>query len=176
MNSNKFALIAIGNILQKDDGLAIFAAQYLEKNYTFHPELEIIQGGVEGMNLLNTFAEYDEILFLDALQANEEAGSIFYMPIEALPASPLAQSSAHEVGLIECLGMLELMDEKIPSANLLAMVVDDVSMDISLSPKLVQNFDLYIESALKSLKSKGFEVKSLENQTTLEEIIRSFKE
>ena len=122
MPQTSFAIIAIGNMLQKDDGMGIFASKYLEDNYHFSPSIDIIQGGVEGMNLLNTFMEYDEILFLDCVDTNDEAGSIYLIPTTELKTSGIVQSSAHEMGLLECLGMLELMGEPVPVASLLGIV------------------------------------------------------
>ena len=46
-------IIGIGNVLQKDDGLGVYAASYLNDNYTFSKEVEIINGGVEGIHLFN---------------------------------------------------------------------------------------------------------------------------
>ena len=36
MNSTKFVVLGVGNILEKDDGIAVYATSYLEKNYRFY--------------------------------------------------------------------------------------------------------------------------------------------
>jgi len=175
MSMKNFAIIAIGNLLQKDDGLAIFTAKYLEENYHFKPSLEIIQGGVEGMNLLNTFMEYDEILFLDCIDTSDRAGTIYEIPTTELKASGVVQSSAHEIGLMESLGMLELMGETVPPSTLLAMVPSEVETEIGLSEPLKESFDLYIRTALKILNEMGFRVTLKDDLVSLEEVIQSFK-
>jgi len=48
-------ILGTGNVLQKDDGLGVYAATYLKNNYTFSPAVEIINGGVEGINLFSVF-------------------------------------------------------------------------------------------------------------------------
>jgi len=176
MDPKNFAIIAIGNILQKDDGLAIFAARYLEENYSFEPVLEIIQGGVEGINLLNTFMEYDEILFLDCIDSADKVGTIYEIPTTELKASGVIQSSAHEIGLMESLGMLELMGEAVPPSTLLAMVPSEIKTEIGLSEPLKENFDLYIRTAIKILSELGFSVRPKEALVTLEEVIQSFRQ
>ena len=59
---NELAILGVGNILEKDDGIAIYATKYLEVNYSFEPCVDIINGGVEGINLLNMFMEYKHII------------------------------------------------------------------------------------------------------------------
>lgn len=176
MTPKNFAIIAIGNLLQKDDGLAIYTAKYLEENYHFEPTLEIIHGGVEGMNLLNTFMEYDEILFLDCIDTSDKAGTIYEIPTTELNASGVLQSSAHEVGLIESLGMLELMGETVPPSSLLAMVPSAIKTEIGLSVPLRENFDLYIRTAIKILEERGFIASLRDKLVTLEEVIQSFRQ
>ena len=176
MAQSNFAIIAIGNILQKDDGLAIFAARYLEENYHFEPALEIIQGGVEGINLLNTFMEYAEILFLDCIDSADKAGTIYEIPTTELKASGVIQSSAHEIGLMESLGMLELMGEAVPPSTLLAIVPSEIKTEIDLSDPLKENFDLYIRTAIKILSERGFSLTLKDELVTLEEVIQSFRQ
>ncbi len=53
MKTDKTILLGIGNVLQKDDGIGIYAAEYLLHNYSFSPNLSIINGGVEGIKLLD---------------------------------------------------------------------------------------------------------------------------
>jgi len=175
MNPQKFALIAIGNILQKDDGVAIYAAKYLQENYQFTPELEIIHGGVEGMNLLNIFMEYEEILFLDCINTTEKAGTIYEIPTEKLNNSSLVQKSAHEMGIMECLGMLELMDENIPSSILVSIVPAEIKSEMGLSAVLMEHFNLYIQSVLKFLMQKGFTIELGEEIQSIEDVIQNFK-
>ncbi len=41
-------IIGIGNILEKDDGVGVYASTYLKRNFEFSPEIEIINGGSRG--------------------------------------------------------------------------------------------------------------------------------
>ncbi len=167
----KFALIGIGNILQKDDGIALFATKYLEVNYTFSPELDIIHGGVEGMNLLNFFLEYEELLFLDTVCITDKAGTIYHIPTQELSSSSLTHKGAHEVGFLECLDMLELMDEKIPDSSVLGIVPDSLSLEVGLSESLLETFDTYVQSVLKVVKEKGYEFTLIGEPKSLENIM-----
>ena len=50
-------VLGVGNVLEEDDGIGIYAAAYLRANYTLSPHVQVIDGGVEGINLLNLFLE-----------------------------------------------------------------------------------------------------------------------
>jgi hydrogenase maturation protease len=170
-----FAIIAIGNMLQKDDGMGIFAAKYLEENYSFNPSIDIIQGGVEGVNLLNTFMEYDEILFFDCVDTSDESGTIYLIPTTELKTSGMVQNSAHEMGLLECLGMLELMGEAVPLASLLGIVPGEIKTEIGLSSKLYDAFDVYIRTAIKYISASGVQILPKKEMLSVGEIIQSFR-
>ncbi|HHH72856.1 MAG TPA: hydrogenase maturation protease, partial [Sulfuricurvum sp.] len=114
MNAAKTALLGVGNILEYDDGIAVYAAAYLEANYRFTPDVNIINGGVEGINLLDVFIEHDRILILDAIEIEDAPGSIYHIPAAELTGYGLNSGGAHEVGVLQCLDMLELMGRPQP--------------------------------------------------------------
>ncbi len=174
MPQNRFAIIAIGNILQKDDGMAIIAARYLRLNYRFEPAVEIIEGGVAGMQLLNTLMEYDEILFLDCIDIDAKPGSIYYLPTQELKSTSMVQNSAHEVGILESLSMLELMGETIPASKLLGIVPKVIETDIGLSSVLLEAFDHYITHVMQMLSQRGYKAEHEQTLLTLDEVIQSF--
>ncbi|OQX76160.1 MAG: peptidase, partial [Epsilonproteobacteria bacterium 4484_65] len=58
-------ILGIGNVLQKDDGLGVYASTYIKQNYTFSEDVTIINGGVEGINLFSIMEENDHVLILD---------------------------------------------------------------------------------------------------------------
>lgn len=175
MSQKRFAIIAIGNIVQKDDGMALIVARYLRSNYRVEPTIDIIEGGVAGMQLLNTIMEYDEILFLDCIDIDAKPGSIYYLPTVQLKSASMVQNSAHEVGILESLSMLELMGETIPPSNLLGIVPKLIETDIGLSSLLLQEFDHYISHVVQILGKSGYTVHRKEESLTLDAVIESFR-
>ena len=94
------AILGVGNILEKDDAVAVYATRYLELNYDFNPKVDIINGGVEGINLLNMFMEYRHIIILDAIEIDDEPGSIYHIPSDKLTGYGLNSGGAHEIGVL----------------------------------------------------------------------------
>jgi hydrogenase maturation protease len=172
----KIAILGVGNILELDDGVAIYATKYLEKNYTFAPNIDIINGGVEGINLLNLFMEYDYVLILDAIEIDDVPGSIYHIPSDKLTGYGLNSGGAHEIGVLECFDILELMGKELPQSSVFGIVPKKIDVSIGLSDTLEKKFDTYIEKLLEILATDlHLNITKKSKETTLNDIIEVFK-
>jgi len=169
------AILGVGNILECDDGIAIYATKYLEKNYTFEPNIDIINGGVEGINLLNLFMEYKHIIILDAIEIDDKAGSIYHIPSDKLTGYGLNSGGAHEIGVLQCFDILELMSKDIPKSSVIGIIPHTIDVKIELSDLLSKKFTTYIDTIINIIKKENIEVKENSNLVTLTEIIEKFK-
>jgi len=171
----QLALLSVGNILEFDDGIAVYASKYLEKNYTFSPDIDIINGGVEGINLLNFFMEYQHIIILDAIEIDDKPGSIYHIPSNELTGYGLNSGGAHEIGVLQCFDILELMGRKIPKSSVLGIIPKEIDVCIGLSDVMKENFQTYIGSLLKILKEQNLQIIPKKEHTSLDNIIEAFK-
>jgi hydrogenase maturation protease len=169
-------ILGIGNILQKDDGLGVYASTYLKENYTYSKDIEIVNGGVEGINLFTIFEENNNILILDTIELQDKPASTYLIPACELSGHGLNSGGAHEIGVLQCLDMLELQGKPIPNSTVLGIVPQEVTFDISLSQPLQEAFESYILIALKFLKDAGVDATKKEKITSLEEIINRVKD
>ena len=168
-------ILGIGNVLQKDDGLGVYASTYLKENYSFSDEVEIINGGVEGINLFSIFEQSDKILILDTIELEDDPASIYLIPAKELSGHGLNSGGAHEIGVIQCLDMLELQGKALPEATVLGIVPQHITFDIDLSDTLKEAFDGYIKVALNFLKKEGICGYLKEDIISLEDIIKNIK-
>jgi len=169
-------ILGIGNILQKDDGFGVYAAMYLQKNYHFSKDINIINGGVEGINLLNVFIENDKVLILDTIGLEDSPGSLYVIPAHELGGYGLNSGGAHEVGVLQCLDMLELQGKEAPEAFVIGIVPAEVTFDIALSQELMDAFEGYIKIVLHTLKGYDIFAEPQENPVALETIIARAKD
>ncbi len=169
-------IIGIGNILQKDDGLGVYAASYLNENYIFSEELEIINGGVEGIHLLNVLEENNHIVILDCLQLNDDPASIYAIPAQEISGYGLNNGGAHEIGILQCMDMMELQGKDIPEAIVIGIVPDEVTFEFGLSQVLIDAFDGYISVVLQYLAKHKITYRQKEKLTLLREIMDRAKD
>jgi len=164
-------VLGVGNILQKDDGVGVYSSSYLKANYTFSQKVEIINGGVEGINLLNIFEENKKILILDSIDIEDSPASIYLIPHQELPSRGLNVGSAHDIGVMQCLDMLELQGKTTPEVYILGIIPHHITFEIDLSETIKSHFDEYIKVALDFLERDGIETTLNSKIVSLEEII-----
>ncbi|RXJ96445.1 Ni/Fe hydrogenase [Malaciobacter molluscorum] len=161
----KNIIIGVGNLLFKDEGVGIYAAKYLEKNYDFDDSLEIIDGGTLGFKLMSYFQEYDNVIILDTVSIEDEAGSIFRLPSHVLLGLGNYRKTAHEVEIVEMLEICSVLDKQ-AQVTILGIIPEDiVSVEIGLTKKIEDKFEDYINTALKEVESIGIKINKKDNKT-----------
>jgi len=173
MNKKQLAILSFGNTSQKDEGIALYASKYLESNYSFNPSVDIIHGGVEGMSLLNILMQYEEIVVLDVIGIDDTPGSIYNFPMKEFRNLGTGEST-DDMGVLECLNMLEGRGEVLPMVSLLAIVPDSMDKEMGLSPILHHSFEAYNLNLVKTIEGKGFSYEEKDEKETLDSVIESF--
>ncbi len=168
-------IIGIGNVLEKDDGLGVYASTYLQKNYTFTPNIQIINGGVEGIHLLNILEEAKHLVILDSLELNDKPTSIYAIPAQEISGYGLNNGGAHEIGIIQCMDIMELQGKEVPQAIVIGIVPAEVTFEFGLSQELTEAFESYISVVLQYLQKHNIEYQRKEKTITLEKIIYEVK-
>jgi len=173
MNKKQFAILSVGNILHKDEGIALYASKYLESNYSFHPNVDIIHGGDKGMNLLNVFMEYEEIVVLDVIGIEDAPGSMYQFPMATFRGFSTDEDE-DEKSVLGCLNIIEHKGNTLPKVSLFAIVPDSIEPKIGLSDSLLKPFEAYILMIIKSLEDKGFSCEAKDEKQTIENVVSSF--
>jgi len=168
-------IIGIGNVLEKDDGLGVYASTYLQKNYTFTPNIQIINGGIEGIHLLNILEEAKHLIILDSLELDDKPASIYAIPAQEISGYGLNNGGAHEIGIIQCMDMMELQGKEVPQAIVIGIVPAEVTFEFGLSQELTEAFESYVSVVLQYLQKHNIEWQRKEKVVTLEEIIYELK-
>ncbi|MFT5661525.1 MAG: hydrogenase maturation protease [Sulfurimonas sp.] len=169
-------IVGIGNVLQKDDGLGVYAATYLHENYTFSPEVEIINGGVEGIRLYNVLEDNSHVVILDCLQLDDTPASIYAIPAKEISGYGLNNGGAHEIGILQCMDMMELQGKEIPESIVIGIIPASVTFEFGLSQELVDAFEGYISVILQYLKKQGIEATKASSTTELLQIMDRAKD
>lgn len=169
---NKNIVIGIGNLLFLDDGVGVIAVKYLNKNFTFAPELELLDGGTLGFNLAEYFLDYDNVFIVDTISVDDEPGSLYKVPSHELLQGENQKKTAHEVEVLQMLQACELYDKK-ADITIFGVVPSDIStVKIGLSEALAEKFDVLIDTLIQSIQELDIKVQR-RNNVTLKEIIRS---
>lgn len=168
-NKMKNIVVGVGNLLFKDEGIGIYAAKYIEENYTFEPEIEIIDGGTLGFKLMSYFQEYDNVIILDTVSIEDKAGEIFRLPSDVLLGLGNYRKTAHEVEIVEMLEICSVLD-KHAAVTIMGIIPEDIEkVEIGLTPKIEERFEEYIAHVIKEIESIGCKA-SKSNDKTIKQI------
>jgi len=169
----KTIIVGVGNVLFKDEGVGIYAAKYLEKNYSFSPEIEIIDGGTLGFKLMSYFQEYENVFILDTVSVEDTPGAIYCLPSDVLLGLGAYRKTAHEVEIIEMLEICSLLESH-ANVTVIGIVPQDIeSVQSGLTQEVVDGFELLVVKALVELEKIGIKHTKIAS-IALQDIIENF--
>ena len=101
--------VGIGNVLLSDDGAGVWLARRLAATYRFVPEVQILDGGTLGLDLLPYLSTAERLLVIDAARTGTAPGTIAILREHEVPAVLRQSLSAHEASLCDLLAALTLL-------------------------------------------------------------------
>lgn len=150
-------VLGLGNILLSDEGLGVRVVQRLGENYHFPPEVRVMDGGTLGLDLLPYLEGVDHLLVIDALEKEEEPGTITRLVGDEVPASLSVKISPHQMGLADLLAAARLQGLYPQEVVLWGMQPGSIDTGLDLSPPVEAQVDRLIDEVLMELKSWGYE-------------------
>jgi hydrogenase maturation protease len=102
----RIVVIGVGNLLLRDEGIGIHVVQALQE-MDLPPDIRLIDGGTSP-DLIACTRAGDKMIIVDAARAGGEPGSIYRFLPGDLAAERPALASAHEMGVVENLGLMSL--------------------------------------------------------------------
>jgi hydrogenase maturation protease len=95
-------VLGIGNALLRDEGIGVHVVRALAEQ-ALGPEVEVLDGGTAGVDLLEAIADRRKVIVIDAIRAEGEPGDILrFTPDDLVPETQSAMS-VHEFGLLQTL-------------------------------------------------------------------------
>lgn len=140
---NKIGIIGIGNPLRKDDGLGIYLLEKLRKqNKKLPKNIDLLDGGTGGMNLLHILPSYKKILIIDAVNFNKNPGETKLFRLEDIqnPKESISLST-HEKDFKKILKLSEELDELPNSVYIFGIQPKEISFGQGFSEIIEKNID-----------------------------------
>jgi len=113
----KPVVLGLGNPLFQDEGLGIHVIYELMKGQLAE-QAELIDGGTDGLALLNTVEEAQQLLVIDAIDGGLAPGTIKRWQGDQIKLSAGSKISPHQLGFQEVLALAK-MRGKMPSQMVL---------------------------------------------------------
>ena len=155
---NSIVVLGVGNILLTDEGLAVPVVEDLKANYTFTPQISLIDGGTMGMELLTYMRGMKKILLIDAVNGGEAPGTIYEFPHRELEQYFTDHISVHEVGMQDILRIRAIQEN--PLEDAIVIGVEPESLDVGFEPSAPVQMALpeVKERVLRVLREWGVQI------------------
>ena len=134
--ATEITVLGIGNIVLRDEGFGVRVAEYLTAHYTFPEQVQVLDGGTLGMELLRFVAGTKRLLLLDAVRGEKAPGETYRLAGAEVAAHFQDKLSAHEIGIQDILTLLTLTGKPVPEVVVLGAEPVDMSAGMELSPAL----------------------------------------
>ncbi len=170
----KGVVVGIGNIMFCDDGLGIYAAEYIKRNFIQPPNLEIVDGGGLGFTLMTYYQEYDKVFILGTTSEGK-SGDVFHFTKEELLAQGTTRQSANEVEVVQMLEICSILDEDMAQVEIVAMTPHDIlPVEANLTDRVKASFPKLIDQTIALLARHGFKLEPAPEKSSLEQILQSY--
>ncbi|MEC7826062.1 MAG: HyaD/HybD family hydrogenase maturation endopeptidase [Pseudomonadota bacterium] len=159
MNEKQVLILGIGNILWADEGFGVRCVETLNQDYVFPDNVKMVDGGTQGIYLVQHVQEADVLVVFDAIDYGLPPGTLKKIYNEDVPKFMGAkQMSLHQTGFQEVLAMAEFTGNY--PADLLLVGCQPVELEDfggSLRPEVKAQVKPAIDIALDYLAKFGVE-------------------
>jgi hydrogenase maturation protease len=148
-------VLGLGNPLMGDDGAGLAALEQLRNEWEVPGEVELVDGGTWGMNLLPLIESAERIILLDAIHTDARPGTVVVLQREDLPRYFSLKLSPHQIDLREVLALAELRGTLPKDIVAFGVEPDRVEMRAGLSRPVHAAIDRMVALTLNRLMSLG---------------------
>ena len=154
-------VLGIGNLLWADEGFGVRAVEALHQRYRLPAGVALVDGGTQGMYLLDHVCSADSVLVFDAIDYELAAGTLRVFRGDEVPVWADTMMSLHQATFQELLSLARLRG-RFPTRITLIGVQPDVLDDLggSLSPLVRARLDEAVELAVSELAAWGIEAEA----------------
>lgn len=105
-------LLGIGNVLWADEGFGVRVVEYLQKNYRFSDHVQVMDGGTQGMYLVQHVQQADVLVIFDAIDFGLPPGTMRCLEDDDVPNFLGAKKmSLHQTGFQEVLATAQMLGQ-----------------------------------------------------------------
>lgn len=136
-----------------DEGVGIHAVQELAKR-PLPTDVDVIDGGTPGVDLLSLLRGYDRVLILDAVDAGQEPGAILRFTSEEVASDkgdlPL---SLHQADVSQVLHLARYVGRQLPPIVIFGVQPDDLGWSTELSQVVQARLERLLDAVVAELSS-----------------------
>jgi len=151
-NSRKRTVVlGVGNLLLSDEGVGVHVINKMME-MALPPEVELVEGGVDGLRLMSVVIGTDRLIVIDAVKGGGSPGSIYrFGPDDLATHADTSKTSVHQIGILEVIRLSGLVANP-PETTVIGIEPKSIEVGMELSPEIQSKVPRIIELVLDELK------------------------
>lgn len=133
MEPRGILILGVGNLLRKDDGVGVQAAQRL-RGLSLPGGVKVVDGGMAGVGLLDMLEGFERAVIIDCADLGLEPGSVVKFGPEAIRfRSPELRLSLHSADVAGVLELARLLGKRLPEIAVIGVQPSDTGWGTEMS-------------------------------------------
>jgi hydrogenase maturation protease len=149
-------VLGVGNILLQDEGVGVRVVEQLREGCVLPEEIQVLDGGTMGLDLLYYLEGVERLLVIDAVDAGQPPGTILRLTGDEIPALLGRKLSPHQIGLADLLSVAELRDLTPGQVILIGVQPASLETGLDLSPTIRARLPAIVEMVIKEVRNWGY--------------------
>ena len=137
LKEDRRVVLGLGNVLNRDEGLGVHCLEPLRERLKDRTAIEVLDGGVLGMDLLPLVESCGHLVVLDAVDAGRPPGTVVELDGGDIPLFSRLKLSWHQVGFQEVLQFAGVRGRLPARLHLIGAQPADISTGYGLSPTIL---------------------------------------
>ncbi len=158
----RIAIVGIGNILLSDEGFGVHAIKKIDKS-KLPDNVDVIEGAVLGLQLLNFLLEYDRVIVIDAVKGGGKPGDIYRFKVEEC-RKDFGMISLHDLDFVKS---LEIMKKfyNLPEMIVIGVEPKSIEVGLTLTKEIERKIPEVLELVYNEIQSKRSAVQQAAKRT-----------
>jgi hydrogenase maturation protease len=148
----KNLVLGVGNLIMCDDGFGIHVIRRLEDKANIPDDIEVVDGGTAGLDLLYYLEGVDKMIVIDAMEMmGREPGTLTVIDGDDIPTYLSIKMSPHDVALPDMLFAAKLRDLYPKEIIVYGVQPLTVDMGLELSPPVAAQIEVVVDKIIAEM-------------------------
>lgn len=154
-------VLGIGNTILSDEAAGVRAVEALERAYRMPDNVQVIDGGTSGMEMIEDLSNLDLLIVIDVVKTGAAPGTVVKLAGADIPVFFRHKLSPHQIGLPDVLASLELLDT-LPR-EIIVLGVEPISLELGMemTATVAQRVPQLVHMAVQELVQRGYALEPL---------------
>ncbi len=154
-------VLGIGNTILSDEAAGVRAAESLEQSYSIPDNVQVIDGGTSGMEMIEDLSDLDFLIVIDVVKTGAAPGTVVKIAGDEIPVFFRRKLSPHQIALPDVLASLELLDAMPKEIVVLGVEPITLELGMEMTPTVAQTIPQLVAMAVAELQTRGYRLEPL---------------